>query len=101
MRLEGIKLTFTLRLSNPALHSSESSKGQVDQHKFAAGCINLFRCSWEGILERQLSEVGHLQHSLQLRKLSRAACCAGLLSFEEKKQKKQVCSNPTVARLQR
>jgi len=39
---------------NPVLHNSESSKGQIDQHKFAAGHKSLFRCSLEEIMERQL-----------------------------------------------
>jgi len=67
------------------LHNSESSKGRIDQLKFATGHKSLFHCSLEEILKLYyLIEVGLLQHFLQLRKLSRTAygsravCCAGL-----------------------
>jgi len=33
---------------------AESSKGPIDQHKFATGRKSLFRCNVEEILKRQL-----------------------------------------------
>jgi len=39
--------------SKSGLHNSESSKRQIDQHKFAAGRKSLFRCSLEEIPEWQ------------------------------------------------
>jgi len=38
----------------PGLHNSESSRGQIDQHKFSAGRKSRFRCSLEEIMKRQL-----------------------------------------------
>jgi len=43
-----------LKDSWAGLHNSESSKGQIDQHKFAAGRKSLFRCNAEEILKEQL-----------------------------------------------
>jgi len=38
----------------PGLHNSESSKGQTDEHKLAAGRKSLFRHSVEEILKGQV-----------------------------------------------
>ena len=38
----------------PGLHNAESSKGQIDQHKLAAGRKSLFRHSVEEILKEQV-----------------------------------------------
>ena len=78
-------------IPTPGLHNSESSKGQIDQHKLATGRKSLFRHSVEEILKGQvIIQVGLLKHFLQLssrgpqEKISRAACgpravcCAGL-----------------------
>jgi len=35
------------------LHNSESSKVEIELHKFAAGRTSLFRCCSEEILKRQ------------------------------------------------
>ena len=42
-------------LVNAGLHNSESLRGQIDQHRFAAGRKSLFCCSLEEILKRQKS----------------------------------------------
>ena len=44
---------LNLNCFKPGLHNSESSKGQIDQHAFAAGHKILFHCSLEEILKRQ------------------------------------------------
>ena len=43
-----------MRGPRPGLHNSESSKGQIDQHKLAAGRKSLFRDSVEEILKGQV-----------------------------------------------
>jgi len=53
LNLFSIILTIWLKAvepSNAGLHSSGRSKGQIDQHKFAAGSRCLFCCSLEEIL---------------------------------------------------
>ena len=42
------------RHCRPGLHNSESSKGQIDRHKLAAGRKSLFRGSVEEILKGQV-----------------------------------------------
>ena len=67
-----------LRITNTGLHNSESSKGQIGQHKFAGGrkiysiLLQFERNSGKTI--KYISEVGLLQYFLQWRQLSRAAC---------------------------
>jgi len=67
------------------LHNSESSKGQIDQHKLTVGCKSLFRGSVEEILNGQVIIRSRAFATFSATEFSRAACgpraicCAGLL----------------------
>ena len=56
------------------LHNSESSKGQIDQHKLAAGRKNLFRHSVEEILKGQVIIRSRAFATFSATEFSRAAC---------------------------
>ena len=53
-KTRSIRSTKSDGLTTTGLHNSESSKGQIDQHKFPAGRKSVFRCNVEEILKRQL-----------------------------------------------
>jgi len=55
------------------LHNSESSKGQIDQHKLAAGCKSLFRGSVEEILKGQVIIRSRVFATFSATEFSRAA----------------------------
>jgi len=67
------------------LHNSESSKGQIDQHKLAAGRKSLFRHRVEEILKGQVITRSRAfatfsaTEFLQAACGPRAVCCAGLV----------------------
>jgi len=71
--------------STAGLHNSESSKGQIDQHKFPAGCKSLFRHRVEEILKGQVIIRSRAFATFSATEFSRAACgpravcCAGLV----------------------
>ena len=75
---------MTMELLNSGLHNSESSKGQIDQHKLAAGRKSLFRDSVEEILKGQVIIRSRAFATFSATEFSqaawgpRAACCAGL-----------------------
>ena len=74
----------TIRSPTAGLHNSESSKGQIDQHKLAAGRKSLFRYSVEEILKGQVIIRSRAFATFSATEFSRAACgpwavcCAGL-----------------------
>jgi len=96
----------------PGLHNSESSKGQIDQHKLAAGRKSLFRHSVEEILKGQVIIQSRAFVTFSATEFSRAACglravcCAGLLltqitslvSYKNLSQKIHSCSWHTLPR---
>ena len=69
----------THQYCSTGLHNSESLKGQIDQHKLAAGRKSLFRHSVEEILKGQVIIRSRAFATFSATKFSRAVCCAGLL----------------------
>jgi len=82
------------------LHNSESSKGQIDQHKLAAGRESLFRHSVEEILKGQVIIRSQAFATFSATEFSQATCgpwatcCAGLSYGKICKKIREILRNP-------